>query len=158
MAAELAQHVGAVAVGLGEIDVADERGVEGLQRVLDLALPVQRLADQIVRARLPRLVAERAAGEIDALLELALLAGDHGDVIERVGVLRVVAQHLGIAVHGQRHLARAVVDQALLDEFGVGWPFERASKQGCGAMPSLNLRCHARESGHRSNHGAGLVV
>ena len=104
--------------------------VEGLQRVLDLAQPVQRLADQIVGAGLLGLHRQRAAGEIDALLELALLAGEHGDVIERVGVARVVAQHLGVAVHRQRGLALAVMDQPLLDEFGVGGHLA-ASKQGC---------------------------
>ncbi len=66
---------------------------------------------------------QRAAGQIDALLKLALVAGDHGDVIERVGVVRVVAQHLGIAVHGERNLTRPVVDQALLNEFGGGLRF-----------------------------------
>ena len=119
-AAELAQHIGAVAVGIGEFGVAFDRGVEAFQRVLDLSHAVKRLADEVVRARLPRPEVQRAAGEIDALLELALMAGDHGDVIERVGVVRVVAQHLGVAVHGERDLARPVVDQALLDQFGGG--------------------------------------
>ena len=113
---EFAQHLGAVAVGLGEIDVAFERVVEGGRGLLRLAQPVQRLADEIVRARLPPVEGERAGGQIDALLKLPLLAGDHGDVIERLGVLRVVAQHLGVAVHGGLDVALAVVEQALLEK------------------------------------------
>ena len=75
-----------------------------------------RLAEQIVRARLRRAVLDGAAGKGGAFLILALLAGDHGDVIQRVGVSRVVAQHVGIAVHGQRELPLAVVEEALLQQ------------------------------------------
>ena len=49
-----------------------------------------------------------------------LLAGDHGDVIERVGVLRVGAQHLDVALHGLRQFALAVVEQALLEQLSCG--------------------------------------
>ncbi len=52
VAPELAQHVGAVAIGVGEFRVAFDRVVEAFQRVLDLAHAVQCLADQVVRARL----------------------------------------------------------------------------------------------------------
>ena len=96
------QDIGAVAVGVGEIGVERDRAVEILDRLQPLAQPVQRLAEQVVHARLRRADGDGAAGELDALLELALLAGDHGDVIERVGVLRVVAQHLDVALHGLR--------------------------------------------------------
>ena len=126
VAAELAQHIGAVAIGVGEFRVAFEGVVEAFQRILDLAHAVQRLADQVMRARLFWPERQRAAGEVDALLKLAFVAGDHRDVIKRIGVLRVVAQHLGIAVHGQRQLARPVVEQALLDEFGGGLWFVHA--------------------------------
>ena len=49
-------------------------------------------------------------------LELALLAGDHGDVIERVGVLRIDAQNFRVALHGGFQVALAVVEQALLEQ------------------------------------------
>ncbi len=54
------------------------------------------------------------------------MAGNHPDVIERIGVLWVVAQNLGIAIHRKRQLARPMVDQALLDEFGGGLRFVHA--------------------------------
>ena len=114
------QDIGAVAVGVGEIGVERDRLVEILDRLHRLAQPVQRLAEQIVHARLRRAERDDAAGELGALLELIVLAGDHGDVIERVGVLRVAAQRLDIALHGLRDIALAVVEQALLDEFGGG--------------------------------------
>ena len=102
--------------------------------------PVQRLAEQIVHTRLRRPVGDGAAGELDALLVLALLAGDHGDVIERVGVLRVALQHLDVALHGLRQIALAVVEQALLEQLrgGGGFGHERRSKQGSAAVPSGN--------------------
>jgi hypothetical protein len=78
-----------------------------------VALPLQRLAEQIVHARLTRPQRQRAAGERDALAVLAFLAGDGRDVIERVGVFRVDAQHVAIALHGLRQLALAMVKQAL---------------------------------------------
>ncbi len=84
----------------------------------DLAHAVQRLADEVMRARLFWPERQRAAGEVDALLKLTFVAGNHRNVIKCIGVLRVVAQDLGIAVHRQRQLARPMVDQALLDEFG----------------------------------------
>ena len=104
------QYIGAVAVGVGEIRVERDRPVEILDRLHRLAQPVLRLAEQIVHARLRRAVRDGAAGELDALLELLLLAGDHRDVIERVGVLRVDAQHLDIALHGRGEIALAVVE------------------------------------------------
>jgi hypothetical protein len=87
---------------------------------------VQRLANEVMRARLPRPVRQRAAGEVDALLELTFVAGDQSDVIEGVGVARVVAEHLRIAVHGERNLAGPVMDEALLDQFAGGLRFTHA--------------------------------
>src|SRR6185437_1913213 len=77
-------------------------------------------ADQVVHARLRGTLLERAAGERDALTVLALLASDGGDVIERLGVLRIDAQRVGIALHGLRELALLVVEQALLQQRGDG--------------------------------------
>ena len=160
-AAELAQHIAAVAVGVGEFRVAGERVVEARQRVLHLAHAVQRLADQIVRARLARPERQRAAGEVDALLELAFVAGDHRDVIERVGVLRVVAQHLRIALHGQREIALAVVEQALFEQLGGGrGSVMGASKQalaGCQASLSSPRR-RAIQLTWAARSGAGSVL
>ena len=116
--------------------------VEILDRLQPVALAVQRLAEQVVHARLRRPDGDGAAGELDALLELALLAGDHGDVIERVGVLRVGAQHLDIALHGLREVALAVVKQALLEQLrgGRGFGHEAGSKQALAGMPSACCR------------------
>ena len=111
------QDIGAVAVRVGEIGVERDGPVEILDRLQPVALAVQRLAEQIVHARLRRPKLDGAAGERDALLELPLLAGDHGDVIERVGVLRVGAQYLDIALHGPSEIALAVVEQALLESW-----------------------------------------
>lgn len=46
------------------------------------------------------------------------MAGDQRNVIERIGVMRIVTQRLGIAVHGERDLTGLVVDQSLLNKFG----------------------------------------
>jgi hypothetical protein len=69
-----------------------------------------------------RRAAERngAAGQIHPLLELALLAGDHRHVIERLGIFRVLAQDLGIALHRHRDFALTVVEEALLQQLGDG--------------------------------------
>ena len=61
---------------------------------------LQRLADQVMRPGLSRTKRQGAAGQIDALLKLAFVAGDQRNVIERIGVARIIAQHLGIPVHG----------------------------------------------------------
>ena len=100
------------------------------------------LTDQVVCPSLPRTKRQRTAGQIDPLLKLTFLAGDKRNVIERVGVARVIAQHLGIAVHGQRNLTGPVVDQALLNEFGGRLRFThgRACKQalrGCQARTPM---------------------
>ena len=112
----LRHQIGAVAVRLGEIGIERDRRVEGLGRLGQRPEPLLRLADQVVDPRLRLADRERALGELDALLELALLAGHQGDVIERVGVLGVVAQDLGVLVHGLGQLALAVVEKALLQE------------------------------------------
>ena len=114
--AGIEQDIGAVAVRVGEVGVDGDGAVETLDRLQPVALAVQRLAEQIVHTRLRRPVGDGAAGELDALLELALLAGDHGDVIERIGIVRVDAQHLDVAFHGLRQIALAVVEQALLEQ------------------------------------------
>ena len=131
------QNVGAVAVRLGEIGVEGDGRVEILDRLQRLAQRFQRAAEQIVRARRRRL-GERAAGEIGALLELPLLAGDHRDVIERVGVLGVGAQHLRIALHRLLQVALAVVEQALLDELRDGGG---GGGRGHEALVSRDWRC-----------------
>ena len=74
------------------------------------------LADQVVHARLRLAQRQRPLGEVDALLELALLAGHQGHVIERLGVRGVVAQDLGVVVHGAGDLALAMVEKTLLQE------------------------------------------
>ena len=61
-------------------------------------------------------MARRAS--VGALFELPVLAGDHGDVIERVGVFRLALQHLYIALHGRGDVALTVMEQALLQQFG----------------------------------------
>src|SRR5690348_15638877 len=135
---------GAVAVRLGELAVERDRGVETLDRLQVLALAFLRLADQVVHARLRRALLERAAGERDALCVLALLASDGGDVIERLGVLRIGAQHVGIALHGLRELALLVVEQALLQQrgdarrCGHGWVLsrDRGQSQALGVVPA----------------------
>ena len=78
-------------------------------------------------------------------LVLALLAGDHGDVIERVGVFRVDAQHLDVALHGLRELALAVVEQALLEQRGDGRGFghARVLSRLWRTKPSLREACRA---------------
>src|SRR5262249_58639653 len=96
-----------------EIRIAFDRVIETLKRVFDLAHPVPGLADQVVYPRLLWAERQRAAGEIDALLELAFVAGDHRDVIERIGIARGIAQDLSIAVHRQRNPPRPVVEPAL---------------------------------------------
>src|SRR5579862_5167766 len=163
MAAEFAQHLGAVAVGLGEVHVAFERVVEGGERILHLAEPVQRLADHVMRARLAAVEAERTAGKIDALLVLAFLAGDDGDVIERVGVLRVDAQHLGVSLHGERDLPLAVVEQALLEKLlgGRGLAHGRVlSRLGRDAKGRTRAAAwfETRRYHGAPHHEAGLVV
>ena len=105
----------------GEIRVERDGRVVCLDRLQRLAEPVMRLAQQIVHARLRRADFDGALGQVDALLVVAFLARDHGDVIERVGIGRVAFQHLDIALHGHVELALAVVEQALLQQgFGFG--------------------------------------
>ena len=138
-----AEQGGAVAVRLGETGVGGDGRVEGLDRLEVLAQPLMRLAQEVVHARLRGTVLQRLAAELDALLELLLLAGDHGDVIERVGIVRIDAQHVGIPLHGLGEVALAVVEQALLDQrgggggLGHGGSLLGASKQAWAGMPSL---------------------
>ena len=70
------------------------------------------------------------------------MAGDQRNVVERIGVMRVVAQHLGIAVHRKRNLTGPVVDQALLNKFGGRLRFAHgpACKQSLRAVPSLPIK------------------
>lgn len=118
------QQVGAVAVGLGEIGVEGDGRVEGLGGLDQRAELLAGLADQVVQAGLWLAERQRALGEVDALLVLALLAGDHGDVIERLGVAGVGAQDLGVVVHRLGQLSLAMVEKALLQElFGRGSGF-----------------------------------
>ena len=139
VAAELAQHVGAVAIGLGEIDVAGERVVEGFQRVLDLALPVQRLADQIVRARLAAAEATASGGRD----RCPAGTGPPGRRSRRCNRAR------------RRSAGRCAAPRCSGPWPAPTWPWRwwnrpcwsssalvaigRRSKQGCGAMPSLDL-------------------
>ena len=116
--AKFTEHIRAVAVRVRQVGVAFDGTVETLQGVIDLAHAVKRLADQVMCPGLSRTKRQRAAGQIDALLKLAFVAGDQRNVIERIGVARIIAQHLGIPVHGQRNLTSPVVDQPLLNEFG----------------------------------------
>src|SRR5262249_25245354 len=53
MAAEFTQHIRAVAIGVGEIDVALQRLVGAFESFFQLSRPMQCLADEIVGARLP---------------------------------------------------------------------------------------------------------
>ena len=78
--------------------------------------PVVSLAEQVVHPGLGFADGDGALGQFDALVILAVLAGDHGDIIERVGIGRVVRQHVDIALHGEVQLALAVVKQALLQQ------------------------------------------
>ena len=141
--------------------VAGERLVEGVER-LRAACRAGRSAwpMQVVHAGLPRPKRERAAGELDALLELALLAGDHGDVIERLGVLRVDAQHLRVAVHGELSMSpwrwwnrpcwiscSAVLGSA----HGAG------SKQAWAGMPSARL-ASPRKRREGRKHGMAFAA
>src|SRR4029078_941632 len=149
MAAEFRQHICAVAVGVGEVDVACERLVEAFERVFGLPHPVQGLTDKVIGTRLSGPERQRSARKVDALLKLTLSTGDDGNVVQRVGVLRVVAQHLGIAIHGERNLPRTMVHDALLHELCSGLMIARA-----GLVNSLWGRCQVSPS--LSNDDMGL--
>ncbi len=110
------QDIGAVAVGVGEVRIGADRGVEILQRLERLAQPVERLPEQVEGARVGLAEGDGAARKVGALLELPRLAGDQGDAIERLGVFRVGAQHLRVALHRLLDLALAVVELALLQQ------------------------------------------
>ena len=56
-----------------------------------------------------------APDHLEAFGELALLERQHGDVIERVDVARVLLQDRHIALHGKLVLALAVQRERLLD-------------------------------------------
>ena len=86
-----------------------------VQRVVVLVLPQMRLALEIVQPRLRRANVERARDHLEALGELLLLDRQHGDVIERVDVARVLLQDRHIALHGKLVLALAVQRERLLE-------------------------------------------
>ena len=68
------------------------------------------------------------------------MAGDQRNVIERIGVMRIVTQRLGIAVHGERDLTGLVVDQSLLNKFGGRPWFAHGAlvSRGLRVLPSPN--------------------
>ncbi|HZD89446.1 MAG TPA: hypothetical protein VE224_05065, partial [Pseudolabrys sp.] len=90
--AGLGGEVGAVAVRLGEIGVEGDGRVVGAGGLGELVEALVRLAHQVVQPCLRLAQRQRPLGQVDALLELVLLAGHQGHVIERLGVLGVVAQ------------------------------------------------------------------
>src|SRR5438552_18858896 len=74
-----------------------------------------RLTLEIVQPRLWRTCRDGAPDHLEAFLDLALLERDHGDVIERVEVARVLLEDRHIALHGKLMLALPVQRERVLD-------------------------------------------
>src|ERR1700731_2771639 len=77
---------------------------------------VQGAAKNDMAARLLRIAAERLAGELGALLEAAVLAGNQRQIIKRVGVGRIDAQHVVVARRGFVDSAAPMQRQAFLQQ------------------------------------------
>ena len=99
-AAELRQRAPAIAVGVGKIRLLDDRVIEARQRFLRSAEPAQGHAEEIMRARLARVARQRPPRHLDPVGELAPLAGNHRQVVKRLGMIGLVPQHLLIAARG----------------------------------------------------------
>jgi hypothetical protein len=67
-------------------------------------------------ARLFRIAGERFSGELRALLEAAVLAGNQRQIIKRVGIGRIGTQNFGIARGGLVDGAAPVQRQAFLQQ------------------------------------------
>src|SRR5947199_7872094 len=73
------------------------------------------LALEIVQPRLRWSGRDGAPDHLETFLDLALLERDHGDVIERVEVARVLLEDRHITLHGKLVLALAMQRECLLD-------------------------------------------
>jgi hypothetical protein len=107
-------------VRIGEFRIERDGAVEALQRLAVAAELVIGSAQHVMDARLWRPERQRTLGELDALLELAVLHGDDRHVVQRVGVAGIVLQHLDVALHGAGEVALAVQGERGFQRFGDG--------------------------------------
>ena len=90
-----------------------------------------RLAFEVVQPRLRRPDhLDRARDHLQPLVDLALLQRQHRDVIERVGVARVLLEDRHIALHGKLVLAGPVQRQRLVDGL-----WRAAGVEACSYVP-----------------------
>ena len=81
---------------------------------------VQGAAQDDMAARLIRVAGQRFAGELSALLETAVLAGNQRQIIKRIRIGRIDAQNVGIARGGFIDGAAPVQRQASLQQIAYG--------------------------------------
>ena len=120
IAADLAQNVGAIGVRRREIGRKRDGAVETRQGVVVQSERVQGAAQDDMAARLLRIAVERLAGELRALLEAAVLAGNQRQIIKRVRIGRIGAQNFGVARGGFVDGAAPVQRQAFLQQIAYG--------------------------------------
>ena len=93
IAADLAQDVGAIGVRRRQLRCQRDGAVETCQGVVVAPERVQGATEDDVAARLVRIAGERLAGELRALLEATLLAGNRRQIIMRIDMGGIGAQN-----------------------------------------------------------------
>jgi hypothetical protein len=86
MAAEVEQHIAAAAMGIGKIRLLGDRAIERGQCLVMAAEPVERHAEQFMRAGICRIDSERFLNDVDRFCKAAALAESDGFLHQSCGL------------------------------------------------------------------------
>jgi len=115
-ARERHEDISAVEPGFDEIRLRGDRAVELVERELGAAELLLRDADQVVCGGEFRLRLDGPAGELDALVEAALLAVDRRETEQRAAVALFERQHLRVSLRRRRQVAPPMQQRGLLHQ------------------------------------------
>ena len=125
MPAKLGEYIAAIAVRLNKLGRAGDGGIEARQCLLPPAEPRQCHAHKVVRTRPTRVDRQHLAREVKSLGKPPLVAGDLGERIKRIGMGRIVPEHLRVSRRRVRERTLPVQGDGLRKECGGGGIHDR---------------------------------